>query len=391
MGAARRWGGACHHRHPRPSLHLLALLAYLSLMALPGAAHLMISGRRKPVRFKEATFGPRLPREGIVGRLVPFSLLSMRICENEHGSTPHPASAMSPVETGCFRVHKNALSKTDSHWMDDQLPYHVELSIGEMPPAAVATASSICRTTADDHLKSLGSALNSSRDLWVALILRGDCSFEEKVAAAEEAGAAAVIIGDNEKSGSLITMIPTQDKPKVLIPSVFISSSDYHDLKDRATTSQRRHQPLPSAAEDSLTHSASLRSSPEQTAVLHEFANVVLKPSNPLRDILEILVCIVLSPVLSLGFLWLSSVVGRWAKARREVASFSTLQSLPIKIVHDPLGARCPICLDDFVTGDKSRELPCKHSFHPHCVDKWLTETSGTCPLCKRTVKKLPH
>jgi len=41
----------------------------------------------------------------------------------------------------------------------------------------------------------------------------------------------------------------------------------------------------------------------------------------------------------------------------------------------------CPICTDDFVKGQDLRVLPCNHQFHPECVDPWLINVSGTCPL----------
>ncbi|PGH01575.1 hypothetical protein GX51_05140 [Blastomyces parvus] len=43
----------------------------------------------------------------------------------------------------------------------------------------------------------------------------------------------------------------------------------------------------------------------------------------------------------------------------------------------------CPICTDDFVKGQDVRLLPCQHKFHPECVDPWLINVSGTCPLCR--------
>ncbi|KAI7153670.1 hypothetical protein KC349_g8189 [Hortaea werneckii] len=43
----------------------------------------------------------------------------------------------------------------------------------------------------------------------------------------------------------------------------------------------------------------------------------------------------------------------------------------------------CSICTDDFELGQDQRVLPCNHRFHPPCVDPWLLNVSGTCPLCR--------
>lgn len=43
----------------------------------------------------------------------------------------------------------------------------------------------------------------------------------------------------------------------------------------------------------------------------------------------------------------------------------------------------CSICTEDFERGQDVRVLPCNHSFHPACIDPWLLNVSGTCPLCR--------
>jgi hypothetical protein len=55
---------------------------------------------------------------------------------------------------------------------------------------------------------------------------------------------------------------------------------------------------------------------------------------------------------------------------------------------HDPASSTnedtslgCSICTEDFEKGQDVRVLPCKHSFHPACIDPWLLNVSGTCPL----------
>ena len=44
-------------------------------------------------------------------------------------------------------------------------------------------------------------------------------------------------------------------------------------------------------------------------------------------------------------------------------------------------GLACSVCTDDFIKGQDIRILPCNHKFHPECIDPWLLNVSGTCPL----------
>lgn len=44
-------------------------------------------------------------------------------------------------------------------------------------------------------------------------------------------------------------------------------------------------------------------------------------------------------------------------------------------------GLSCSICTEDFVIGEDIRVLPCDHKYHPVCIDPWLLNVSGTCPL----------
>jgi hypothetical protein len=42
----------------------------------------------------------------------------------------------------------------------------------------------------------------------------------------------------------------------------------------------------------------------------------------------------------------------------------------------------CSICLASYQSKDTLRSLPCGHSFHTDCIDRWL-ERSTLCPICK--------
>ncbi|RYP56025.1 hypothetical protein DL771_012189 [Monosporascus sp. 5C6A] len=48
----------------------------------------------------------------------------------------------------------------------------------------------------------------------------------------------------------------------------------------------------------------------------------------------------------------------------------------------------CSICTEDFTVGEDVRVLPCDHKFHPQCVDPWLINVSGTCPLCRLDLRR---
>ncbi|KAI9647549.1 hypothetical protein NHQ30_003934 [Ciborinia camelliae] len=48
---------------------------------------------------------------------------------------------------------------------------------------------------------------------------------------------------------------------------------------------------------------------------------------------------------------------------------------------------QCSICTEDFATGEDVRVLPCHHKYHPACIDPWLLNVSGTCPLCRHDLR----
>ncbi|XP_061359376.1 uncharacterized protein LOC133303476 [Gastrolobium bilobum] len=70
----------------------------------------------------------------------------------------------------------------------------------------------------------------------------------------------------------------------------------------------------------------------------------------------------------------------------------SIVDSLPLKS-HKKVDAhgntdaeQCYICLDEYEEGEQIRLLPCNHEYHMSCVDKWLKEIHGVCPLCRGNV-----
>lgn len=70
-----------------------------------------------------------------------------------------------------------------------------------------------------------------------------------------------------------------------------------------------------------------------------------------------------------------------------------TLRKIPIVVYGsggNVLASECPICLGDFVDGEKVRVLPkCYHGFHVKCIDTWLASHSS-CPNCRHSLLERP-
>lgn len=72
------------------------------------------------------------------------------------------------------------------------------------------------------------------------------------------------------------------------------------------------------------------------------------------------------------------------AAATQETPEQDTrVQSTDNSMANADNGLACSVCTDDFAKGQDVRVLPCNHKFHPECIDPWLLNVSGTCPLCR--------
>ncbi|KAK0842709.1 hypothetical protein LTS02_016379 [Friedmanniomyces endolithicus] len=69
-------------------------------------------------------------------------------------------------------------------------------------------------------------------------------------------------------------------------------------------------------------------------------------------------------------------VAGQESSAGGIAAAASSTQN-----INDRDNQGCSICTEDFELGQDQRVLPCDHRFHPDCIDPWLLNVSGTCPL----------
>ncbi|KAM6178812.1 E3 ubiquitin-protein ligase RNF6 [Rhynchocyon petersi] len=93
-------------------------------------------------------------------------------------------------------------------------------------------------------------------------------------------------------------------------------------------------------------------------------------------------------PILRLAHFFLlneSDDSGRVRGLTKEQIDNLSTRSYEHSGVDGELGKICSVCISDYVTGNKLRQLPCMHEFHIHCIDRWLSENC-TCPICRQPV-----
>lgn len=72
----------------------------------------------------------------------------------------------------------------------------------------------------------------------------------------------------------------------------------------------------------------------------------------------------------------------------------SALRQIPISVYGSSgfniPATECPICIGEFMDGEKVRVLPrCNHGFHVRCIDTWLVSHSS-CPTCRQSLLEQP-
>lgn len=66
----------------------------------------------------------------------------------------------------------------------------------------------------------------------------------------------------------------------------------------------------------------------------------------------------------------------------KPVASKEDIESLPTRCAGEFLTESCSVCLVSFEPEDSVTTLPCQHTFHRECIERWLTQRNRRCPLC---------
>ncbi|XP_034984577.1 RING finger protein 148 [Zootoca vivipara] len=198
-------------------------------------------------------------------------------------------------------------------------------------------------------------------DSWLALIMRGRCSFAKQITMATERGAAGVIIYNYPGTGNAI--FPMHNFGAEGIVSVMISNLKGIDLLHLAQNGiqvrvtidvGKHHYPWITHYMGTIFVFASLAvayCTCYSATRLRRSRNLVQRCPQEL-DIDK-----------AMNYLELRTL----KKDDKEVGSS---------------GESCAVCLEMYKPKDITRVLHCRHLFHKACVDPWLLNHQ-TCPVCK--------
>ncbi|XP_050159119.1 receptor homology region, transmembrane domain- and RING domain-containing protein 2-like isoform X2 [Malus sylvestris] len=198
------------------------------------------------------------------------------------------------------------------------------------------------------------------------LIVRGGCSFEDKVRRAQKAGFKAAIIYDNEDSNILVSMAGSSAGIKIY--AVFVSKTSGELLKKYI----------------GLTNM--------ELWLIASFENTAWSIMA-----ISFISLLAMSAVLATCFFVRRHRIRRERPQASRVQEFHGMSKRLVKampslkfttVLEDNCtSSTCAICLEDYNFGEKLRILPCRHKFHAFCVDSWLTSWRTFCPVCKRDAR----
>ncbi|CAN6541520.1 unnamed protein product [Malus baccata var. baccata] len=198
-----------------------------------------------------------------------------------------------------------------------------------------------------------------------ALVERGECTFEDKVQHAQDAGFHAVIVYDDRKEKLVHMMINSKN---VTIRSVFVSKASGEMLKEHARGEEGE-------------------------------CCIFLLPNEKAWFVFAVSL---ISFLTVLGLLIIANCARRdwrwpYSQGRNQLpqsADTKIVDALPC-FTFSSAGLdechteeTCAICLENYKDSEILKVLPCQHEFHSSCVDSWLRKWARNCPVCKHDIRK---
>ncbi|XP_052793055.1 E3 ubiquitin-protein ligase RNF130-like isoform X1 [Mya arenaria] len=216
---------------------------------------------------------------------------------------------------------------------------------------------------------------------WIALVVRGNCTFNEKVYySAKSSNASAVII---YMKSDTIEPAPTTAGDK--------NSHDVHDVVAiyvGLTLGNRLQELLLKYGKVNVTLTPEAKD-PKESQNPSQLSNT---------SVLFVSISFIVLIIISLAWLVFYYIQRcRYTNAKERLsrrlanAAKKAIAKIPqrsVKIGDKELDSdadQCAVCIEPYKVCDVIRVLPCKHVFHKSCVDPWLLD-QRSCPMCKMDI-----
>ncbi|XP_036425088.1 RING finger protein 148 [Colossoma macropomum] len=211
-----------------------------------------------------------------------------------------------------------------------------------------------------------------NRKPWIALIKRGNCSHADKIQAAEQEGASAVVIYNIDGTGNSTN--PMSHSGTGSTVAIMIGNHMGKQITSLVESGTEVYMSL-------------LVGNPYKTW------------GNPLWVYVMSFTFFGITAII-LGY-FIFVVIRRLYRNRqlriqqrelKKVAerAIAKLQVRTLRRTDPEVEAEennCAVCIDSFKRGDIVTTLPCSHLFHKTCIEPWLLE-HHTCPMCKYDILK---
>lgn len=281
----------------------------------------------------------------------------------------------------------------------------------------------------------------------IAMAIRGDCDFTNKIRNVQKAGAIGLIVADNVE-GPLILMNSRLLMFDLYIPAVFLSKRDgnlirdmsnglrpgnvsfiEHNVNDNSSNTLHLDTVLPEFEKgyEYSMHTSKMEGSNFPNA--RQQLKIQLLPTEYstiwptfILPFVAAFSVVMLAMTCCMGYRRRTILEDAQQSAESLVCSKNDIKKLPVRKFSysasnrrkenvddengldqlEQLGQQngdgseeaqqlhyselCVICLDEFKNNDEVRVLPCKHEFHLNCIDRWLTTRKRLCPICKGDV-----
>ena len=168
-----------------------------------------------------------------------------------------------------------------------------------------------------------------------------------------------------------------------------MSSNTFLEIIDNALTSLNRRESINSGVQNRRNFAYRRTSTPDNIfELLNNNVSSVSHPFNVIDEIITKYIDVMSSNQNTIDLSSINSIEKQTPKNRSMKTINNALGGYKKIKKCDGLlknNEECIICQENYKLNEGKRILPCKHTFHKKCVDKWFIN-NNECPMCRKII-----